>query len=160
MWVTFWADIIVAVVASALTSVLAVLIGYSTYRWQVRRQEIAAVEQLVHEINSRRVLIQIEPHRIQRPTGRRDFQHCALSIRYLRDLARATRRDARQDPLTSRVLGRLVATFNLYLENSEVEPERYRFHLMEARKSAIGHGVELTAVLPKVPLIDPGSEAF
>ena len=160
MWNTFWADVVVAVIGAVLTSGLAVWIALLTVKRELARRERDGVEQLIHEINSRRVLIDIHPKLVLKARKRRDYERCALSVRYLRDLARSTRRDTRGNRNASDALGGLVSAFNRYLEDSELDPTRYQFHLMMARSAAISCGAEIQATLPSVPAIKPGSEAL
>jgi len=127
MWLTFWPDVLVAVIGSVLTVAIALI----TYRVQQRRSNVQLVRNLADDLAMRRAFMPISPS-VSSPVGddpdrcRKSVQSAQLQIGLIRDQITPNHR-------LRELLQEMVAWTREFKSLNEDAPERWQFNLMEVR---------------------------
>lgn len=155
MWVTFWPDVLVAVIGAFLT----VAIAFATYSLSVRRTELLALQSLISDLAHRRAFSGA-PGIIQGAVATADYTRANASVLAARDEIRQARRQVRQLPSLQRPLTRMVRACNIYLEGAEVDPDSYATGLVELRDQLDEELRKLACQRRGISVTTPGAEAL
>ena len=156
MWLTFWPDVLVAVIGAALT----VLIALVTYLLRLRLEERRALQSLIDELHRRRSLAPGPEPVIPNAASDADFGRANASVLSIRDEIRRTRDRVRQIESLQGPLSRMTRACNQYLEVSAAFPPHYAILLGELRRDLSGSVTQLSAARKGVVASEPGHGAF
>lgn len=155
MWMTFWPDVLVALIGASLT----VAIAFGTYILNLRRNERRALIALVHELYRRRAFT---GKAVALPGARDtpDYMYCNASVLSMKDEIRHARDSVREIPELQRSLAEMTKSCNLYLEMAERDPDSYAIGLMRLRDDLRAKIKEIASHRPGVPELEPGGGAY
>lgn len=162
VWDAFWPDLAVALIAALVGAVVTVVIGFATYRFELRRREREGVRQLANTLSTRRALTRTEPgQRVDTNVGivEQDRLRCARSIMTARESVDTARQLTRPVSPVQTSLDTMTRACNIYLEVSEHDPDGYVIYLHELR-TALAQAIEAAANQLGIDLPAPGSRAF
>lgn len=155
MWVTFWPDVLVAVIGAVLT----VAIAFVTYALNVRRNELLALRSLIFDLAHRRAFSG-SPGSIPGAAETGDYARANASVLAARDEIRHARRQIRQLPSLQRPLSRMVRACNVYLEAVETDPGSYATGLVYLRDELDEEIRKLACQRRHLSATTPGADAL
>lgn len=155
MWQTFWPDVLVAAIGAALT----VGIALATYALTVRRNELRALRSLVLDMYHRRVFA---GQAVTIPGAREtdDYVRANASVLSVKDEIRHARGNVREIPSLQMPLARMTRACNVYLEESERDPDAYAAGLIRLRDVLEEEVRKLASERYGLPVHRPGDGAF
>lgn len=154
MWETFGADVVVALISSALT----VLIAYGTFLLNRWRDQRMAAQFIIDDLAHRRAFA-ASAVRIPGAEKNDDYKRANASVLTARDEIRAVRPRMGADLAVQQALSSMIRSCNIYLEKSARDPDAYAIQLVELR-DALGKDVRKLADKRRVRPTTPGSLAF
>lgn len=155
MWLTFWPDVLVAVIGAVLT----VAIAFSTYLLRLRLQEKRALQSLINQLHRRRAFAG-RAVVIRGARDSDDFKRASSSVSNVRDEIRRTRDDVRRLDDLQRPLSDMTRACNRFLELSDAMPDHYAIQLSDLRQELFASITELARVRSSVRALEPGGGAF
>ncbi|WP_368496906.1 hypothetical protein [Herbiconiux sp. A18JL235] len=156
MWDSFWTDVLVAVIAAALTGAIA----YVTYKVSFRRVERQAVSALIRQLNERRAFYPVsDPWEVPNARTSDDYERVSASVVSARREIDNTRRSVGQREI-EKSLTSMKRACNRYLERSAATPDRYVILLMELRTELAKEIRSMRSVRRGLPEGEPGDGAL
>lgn len=154
MWLTFWPDVLVAVIGASLT----IVIAYGTYILNLRRNERRALNSLIMELHHRRAF---SGRAVIVPNARdlADYSRTNASILAIKEEIRRTRDNVRELPPLQGPLSQMTKDCNGYLEIVERDPNSYAIQVLELRKSLNKQIILLARQQRGIQALEPGGGA-
>lgn len=155
MWLTFWPDVLVAIIGASLT----VGIAYVTYILNLRRNERRALNSLIVELHHRRAF---SGSAVIVPNARdlADYSRANASVLSIKDEIRRTRDNVRDFPSLQVPLSQMTRACNSYLEAVERDPDSYAIGLIRLRDDLYVEINKIAVERRGVPARGPGSGAL
>lgn len=155
---TFWSDLVVTVIGTALGALLAGAVAFVTYVVNVRSKELHALNSLILELSHRRAFSGDAVPIADVDEG--DYSRCNASVLSVREELRHVRGQVREKPALQDPLARMTRACNVYLETAERDPGSYAIELVRLRDKLHEEIRELGRQRSDVSMLRPGERAF